>query len=134
MASRSNYLELDPQASLKPQSLSGAAAGSGVDLQGAESALIVIDNGAATTAATVQIQESSDNATFTVVADSDLIAPSGYASNASGVLQTANSVVKIAYVGAQRYVRVNVLTGASAGWLVRRLSAVICATRADASR
>lgn len=110
MASRSVYLELDPATSLAPQSLSGAASGTGVDLQNAEAALIVVENGAATTAATVQIQESVDNSTFTVVADSDLI---GLTGNASGVLQTASSVSKISYVGALRYVRVNVLTGAS---------------------
>lgn len=111
MPSRDIRLELDPEATLAPQSLSGAASGSGVDLQGAEAALIVVSNGAATTPATVQIQESDDDTNFTVVADSDLIGVSG---NDAGSLQTAESVVKISYVGNKRYVRVNVLAGASA--------------------
>lgn len=111
MASRDVSLELDPQVSIAPESLSGTHSGSGVDLQGCEAALIVLNNGAATTAATVQVQESDDDSTYTVVSDDDLIGLSG---NSSGVLQTASTVVKVSYVGAKRYVRVNVLAGASA--------------------
>lgn len=114
MPSRDISLELDPGASIKPQSLSAAAIGSGVNLQGCEAALIVVSNGAATTPATIQIQESADDSTYTVVADSDLI---GLTGNASGVEQTASTIVKASYVGEQQYVRVNVLTGASAAFV-----------------
>jgi hypothetical protein len=85
MASRDLRLELDPKVSVAPQSIGGAVNGTGVDLQGAEAALVVLLNGAATTGATVKIQESTDNSTFTDVADADLI---GLTGNASGVAQT----------------------------------------------
>lgn len=111
MPSRDMRLELDPKVSVAPQSVTGAINGTGVDLQGAEAALIVIDNGAATTPATVIIQESPDNATWTAVADSDLIGASG---NAAGVLQTVSTVAKVSYVGVQRYVRVTITASASA--------------------
>jgi hypothetical protein len=114
MASRDVRLELDPQKTLAPQSVGGALTGASVDLSGAEAALIIVNNGAATTAATVKVQESADNSTFTDVADTDLI---GLTGNSSGVLQTASTVVKVSYIGAQRYIRVNTLTGASAALL-----------------
>lgn len=111
MASRDVRLELDPQVSIAPQSISAAVNGSAVDLEGAEAALILLDSGAATTAATVIIQESADDSAWSAVADTDLIGLSG---NAAGVLQTANSIVKVSYVGSLRYVRVTVKAGASA--------------------
>jgi hypothetical protein len=114
MASRDVRLELDPKVSLVPQSVGGAVTGTGVDLSGAEAALIIVNNGAASTAATIKVQESADNSTFTDVADTDLI---GLTGNSSGVLQTASTVVKVSYIGSQRYVRVNTLTGASAALL-----------------
>ena len=111
MPSRSMQIELDPHVSLAPQSIGGAVLGTGVDLEGCEAALIILDNGAATTAATVKIQESADNATFTDVADSDLI---GLTGNAAGVAQAAASIVKVSYVGAQRYIRVSTTAGSAA--------------------
>lgn len=114
MPNRDVRLELDPHVTLAPQSIGGAVTGTGVDLSGAEAALIIVDNGAASTAATIKVQESADNSTFTDVADTDLI---GLTGNSSGVLQTASTVVKISYVGSQRYIRVNTLTGASSALL-----------------
>ena len=111
MPSRDMRLELDPRVSVAPQSIGGAVNGNGVDLQGAESALILLDSGAATTPATVIIQESPDNATWTAVADTDLIGASG---NAAGVVQAASAVAKVSYIGAQRYVRVATTAGTAA--------------------
>jgi hypothetical protein len=71
----------------------------------------VLANGAATTPATVKIQESTDNSTFTDVADTDLI---GLTGNTSGVAQTASTVVQIAYIGAKRFVRVITTAGTAA--------------------
>jgi hypothetical protein len=87
MPSRDIRPELDVKVSVAPQSIGGAVNGTGVDLAGAEAALIVLANGAATTPATVKIQESTDNSTFTDVADTDLI---GLTGNTSGVAQTAS--------------------------------------------
>jgi hypothetical protein len=111
MPSRDSRLELDPKISVAPQSIGGAVNGTGIDLAGAESALVVLQNGAATAGATVKIQESVDNSTFTDVADADLI---GLTGNTSGVAQTASTVVKVSYVGTKRYLRVITTAGTAA--------------------
>jgi hypothetical protein len=111
MPSRDSRLELDPKISVAPQSIGGAVNGTGIDLAGAESALIVLQNGAATAGATVKVQESTDNSTFTDVADTDLI---GLTGNTSGVAQTASTVVKVSYVGTKRYIRVATTAGTAA--------------------
>jgi hypothetical protein len=111
MPSRDSRLELDPKISVAPQSIGGAVNGTGIDLAGAESALVVLQNGAATAGATVKIQESVDNSTFTDVADADLI---GITGNTSGVAQTASTVVKVSYVGTKRYLRVITTAGTAA--------------------
>jgi len=111
MSSRDIRLELDPKVSIAPQSIGGVVNGTGVDLSGCEAALILLNSGAATTAATVTIQESSDNATWTAVADTDLI---GTTLNSAGVLQTASAIAKVSYIGVQRYVRVITTAGTAA--------------------
>lgn len=115
MSSRDTRLELDPKVSIAPQSIGGTVTGATVDLAGSESALILLDSGAATTPATVVIQEAPDSAgspgAWTAVADTDLIGVTG---NAAGVAQTAASIVKVSYVGAQRFVRVNTTAGTAA--------------------
>lgn len=111
MPSRDVRLEHDPKQSIAPQSIGGAVNGTGIDLAGAEAALIVLSNGAATAAATVKVQESSDNSTFTDVADTDLI---GLTGNTSGVAQTASTIVKVSYVGTKRYIRVITTAGTAA--------------------
>ncbi len=111
MPSRDIRLELDPQVSVAPQSIAGAFNGTAVDLQGSESALILLNSGAATTPATVSVQESPDNITWTNVADTDLI---GLAGNGAGVVQAASAIVKVSYVGVQRYVRVITTAGTAA--------------------
>lgn len=106
MASRDLRLELDPKVSLVPDQYTAAGNGTGVDLQGAEAALITIATGAfggTTPTATAKIQESTDNATFTDVADGDLIGVTG---NPAGFALAASALQKISYVGAKRYVRV----------------------------
>jgi hypothetical protein len=111
MASRDVRLELDPQQSVVPQS-AGAVNGTGIDLAGAEAALIILSNGAATTPMTVKIQESDSLASgYTDVADTDLIGMTG---NASGVAQTASTIVKVSYIGAKRFVRVITTAGSAA--------------------
>lgn len=111
MPQRDIRLELDPKVSVAPQSIGGAVQGTGVDLQGCDAALVILDNGAATAAATVKIQESDDNSTFTDVADTDLIGTSG---NPAGVAQTASTLVKVSYIGVKRYVRVATTAGTAA--------------------
>jgi hypothetical protein len=111
MPTRDIRLEVEPKVSIAPQSIGGAVTGAGVDLSGAEAALLILNSGAATTPATVKIQESTDNSTFTDVMDIDLI---GTTLNTSGVAQTASTVVKVSYIGVCRYVRVITTAGTAA--------------------
>jgi hypothetical protein len=111
MASRDMRLELDPKVTLAPQSIGGVVAGTTVDTFGCESALIILNSGAATVGATVVIKESADNVTFTAVADADLI---GTTLNSAGVLQVASTIVKVSYIGGLRYIRVDTVSGTAA--------------------
>lgn len=90
------------QQSLAPASQTAAANGSGVDLQGFNSACAVIDAGAiggTTPSFTFELQESDDNAAFTAVADTDL-------EGVEPVLTAGDSVTRIGYTGNKRYLRV----------------------------
>jgi hypothetical protein len=113
MPSRDARLSLDCIAAVRPQSIGGAVNGLDIDLQGAEAALIFLSNGAATTPATVKIQESATGggSGYTDVADSDLI---GLTGNTSGVAQTASTVAEISYVGSKRFIRVITTAGTAA--------------------
>lgn len=106
MPSRDLTLELDPKVSLVPDQYTAAGNGTGVDLAGSEAALITIATGTfggTTPTATAKVQESTDNSTFTDVADTDLIGATG---NTSGFALAASTMKKVAYVGSKRYVRV----------------------------
>src|SRR5438874_2352905 len=112
MPNRDIRLELDPQVSVAPQSIGGAVNGTGIDLSVCDAALVILNNGAATTGATVKIQESDSLASgYTDCADSDLI---GLTLNSGGVLQTASTIVKVSYVGTKRFVRVITTAGTAA--------------------
>jgi hypothetical protein len=112
MPSRDVRLELDPKQSVLPQSIGGVVNGAEVDLAGAEAALIILSSGAATTPATVKIQETdTTGAGYTDVADADLI---GLTGNPAGVAQTASTVVKVSYVGSRRFLRVITTAGTAA--------------------
>lgn len=80
--------------------------GTGVDLAGYDAAMAVIDTGTITGAGgtlTFEVQESSDNVTFTAVADADLdgTEPAVAAAN-------DNTVYEIGYRGIKRYLRVSI--------------------------
>jgi hypothetical protein len=99
-------LTLNPTASLVPDQYTAAGNGTGVDLAGAESALVSIITGTyggTTPVAKYKVQESDDNSTFTDVSDDNLIGATG---NTSGVTIAASSAVKVDYVGTKRYIRV----------------------------
>lgn len=79
--------------------------GTGVDLTGFDSALVVINvgtlGGSATPTMTFEVQESDDNSTFTAVADGDL-------NGTEPVIAAANDeqIHLIGYKGIKRYIRV----------------------------
>lgn len=99
--------------SLKPAARTASANGTGVDLLGYGSALVIIDAGAWTDGShTFEVQESADNSTFTAVAAADL-------QGAEPVVDGApddDQVYEIGYFGLKRYIRVaTTVTGTTTG-------------------
>ena len=101
--------------SLAPAARDADANGTGVDLQGFESATIVIDMGAegitlsSTNKIEIELEHSDDNSTFTdVTSSADVI---GATPDSSGVIATfdANTeipaVATVGYIGGKRYIR-----------------------------
>lgn len=93
---------IKPVQSLVPVSRTAAANGTGVDLSGFNSACVVFNSGAiggtASPTFTFEVQESSDNATFTAVADADI-------RGVEPVVIAANQVSTVGYIGYKRYIR-----------------------------
>lgn len=102
---------LDVVASVVPTGNRNASVnGTGVDLQGYDGALVVINADTITDGThTPKIQDSDDNSSFADAAAGDQV-------GTALVAITASSVQKIAYVGAKRYIRVVVtVAGATTG-------------------
>lgn len=106
--------------SLLPATRTSSANGTGVDLQGFESAVAQIHIGASgdtlsgSVYISVKLEESDDNSSFTAVAQADVTEgtiTSGvwYVANSAG---TASTVQHIGYNGSKRYIRVtHTITG-----------------------
>ena len=101
--------------SLAPAARSSDADGTGVDLQGFESATIVIDMGAegitlsSTNKIEIELEHSDDNSTFTdVTSSADVI---GATQDSNGVIATFDDVAEapavstVGYIGGKRYIR-----------------------------
>ena len=93
---------LDGVSSIDPASITVTTNGSGVDLRDFDGAMVVFQAGAADTGSgnetyTPSMEESDDNSSFSAVAVSDL--------EGALVNMTANSVQRVGYKGAKRYVR-----------------------------
>ena len=99
--------------SIAPGAKTASVTGTGVDLQGFDSALVLIDVGAWTDGShTPKLQESDDNSTFTDVAAGDLDG-SFTAITASG---NGSQVYQVGYIGKKRYIRVYVtISGTTTG-------------------
>lgn len=94
--------------SISPRNVTATVNGTGVDLQGFNGAIFVVDIGTATGTspnATVKLQESSDNTTFTDVAAADLL---GGGQLAAITTTTDDATYRRGYIGNKRYVRVAV--------------------------
>lgn len=113
MASRDLTGRLAPAQTLAPAARTASANGTGVDLQGFESATVLFSTGAITDGThTPKLQESDDNSTFTDVAAADLIGSFSAVTSASG----GNAVQEVGYKGTKRYIRVAVtVSGATSG-------------------
>ncbi|MFG1873385.1 Bbp16 family capsid cement protein [Sphaerisporangium sp. NPDC049003] len=107
MSRLDNVNDISIAASLVPAARTTTANGTGVDLAGYNAAAVVICAGVITdgTLYTFEVQESDDNATFTAVADADLIGtePALAASD-------DNAVRELGYKGIKRYIRVALAT------------------------
>jgi gamma-glutamyl:cysteine ligase YbdK (ATP-grasp superfamily) len=104
VASRDLESNIDFVQSIAPASQAAAVNGASVDLRDYASAMVLISAGAAggtTPSFTFEVQESSDNATFTAVADEHL-------QGAEPVVTAGNEVHRIGYRGSQRYIRVTI--------------------------
>jgi len=93
---------LDAVGSIDPVSITASTNGSGVDLRDFDGAMVVFQAGTADTGSgnetyTPSLEESDDNSVYTAVAASDLEGALGN--------MTANSVQRVGYKGAKRYVR-----------------------------
>ncbi len=106
------YNEISIAQSLGPAARTASANGTGVDLQGFDAAVVVVETGTITDGThTIEVQESADNSTFTAVADADL-------QGAEPAIGAANDnvVYEIGYLGTKRYIRATVtVAGATTG-------------------
>lgn len=103
---RDLYNEVGPAQSLRPQTVTAAVNGTGVDLRGFDSATVLVDTGTitgTTPTVTAKIQESDDNSTFTDVAAADLL---GGALPATIGIAEDETIYRRGYRGAKRYLRV----------------------------
>ncbi len=99
---------LGPSTSINAQAVTATLNGTGVDLRGFDSAMVLIDAGLAggtSPSFTVVVQESDDDATYTAVAAGDL-----QGGGQLTAITTANdqAIYKRGYIGAKRYLRVAV--------------------------
>jgi hypothetical protein len=104
---------IDAALSLSPAARTATANGAGVDLQGYEAAAALVQFGTWTDGThTPSLQESDDNSSFTTVAAADLTGAFTAVSSGGG----SNTVQRVGYIGAKRYVRgVLTVSGATTG-------------------
>lgn len=108
MGAKNSTESNSPNVSVAPQAVTATLNGNGVDHAGFRACEVIIALGVfggTTPQATIQIQDSPDNVTFTAVPAASL--------GGGGAIPTitpanANAVVRRAYLGLQRYVRVAV--------------------------
>lgn len=105
MASQDLYTAQSAINSLRAAARTATANGTAADLKGYEAALVVIDLGTfagTTPTATLQVQESDDNSTYTVVAAADL-----QGGALAGIDTTNDEQLHVrGYLGTKRYLRV----------------------------
>ena len=98
---------ISPAVSLAAATRTAAANGTGVDLQGYESATVLVDVGAegdtlsSSVYFEVSLEESDDDSTYTDVAQAGIID-----GTATGNPDSAGGIFRVGYVGNSRYIRV----------------------------
>lgn len=130
MATRDLVHNLKPVVGLAPAVRTATALSAACDMQGFESVAVRFHSGtfgdtaSATLYTEAELQESDDNSTYTAVADSDLLFPSGksartgnatgtfFQSKTTGGAADTAGLYEVGYRGSKRYLKVNVrLTG-----------------------
>lgn len=122
MGLRDLYNNLSVNRSIAPGTKTATVQGSAVDLQGAKSALVVIDPGANSAGTWTPTVEESDSAvaspdTFTTVAAADL------EGSLSAIV--ANTIQKVGYKGTKRHIRVVLTTAATPASLVAAAQVIV---------
>lgn len=129
MASRDLVHNLSPVVGLAPAVRTATALSSACDTRGFESVVVRFHSGTFGDTASgslyteAELQESDDNSTYTAVANTDLLFPSGksartgnatgtfFQSKTTGAADTAG-LYEVGYIGSKRYLKVNLrLTG-----------------------
>jgi hypothetical protein len=123
MATKDIYHHISPAVSLSPDAHTASENGTGVDLHGFESALVVVTGTLTDGTHTIEVQESSDNSTFTAVDNADLLGTEPVITSTG-----SNKAYKVGYIGSKRYIRVvttvaSATTGGVYGALVLRSDA-----------
>lgn len=115
MAKKDLYNNVGASISLAPAARTASADGTGVDLQGFDSAAVLIEAGAWTDGShTFELQESDDNSTFTAVVDADLQGTEPVVDGATD----DDQIYKLGYTGSKRYIRVSTtVSGTTTGAL-----------------
>lgn len=113
MASRDIRSRISPAQTLAPAARTASANGTGVDLQGFESAAAMFETGVITDGThTPLLQESDDNTTFTNVAAAELQGAFVDVTSVSG----GSAVQEVGYLGSKRYIRLaTTVAGATTG-------------------
>ncbi len=109
---RDLYNEISAAQTLAPAARTASANGIGVDLQGFDAAVVVVETGTITDGThTIAVEESDDNTTFAAVAAGDL-----QGTNPAIGAADDNKVYEIGYLGKKRYIRASVtVAGATTG-------------------
>ena len=125
MANRDLVHNLKPVVGLAPLGRTATALSSACDMQGFQSVLVAFHQGAygdtpsGSVYTEAELQESDDNSTYTAVADTDLLFPSGksartgtatgtfFQSKSTGAADAAGLWL-VGYRGSKRYLKVNV--------------------------
>lgn len=97
------YNSMGAEITINPAAYTATETGSGVDLQGFEGATVLIVVGAWTDGThAFEVQESSDDSTYTAVSDDDLLGSEPTVDAAD----EDETVYRVGYVGTERYIRV----------------------------
>lgn len=108
--SRDIYSNVSTAQSLAPAARTATANGTGVDLTGYDAARVIIDCGTWTDGTfTFEVQDSSDDSTYTAVADAYLLGTEPVVDAGA----EDDQIYEVGYIGTQKYLRVRVVVTAS---------------------